>query len=190
MPDNIDKYEPWWTGTLTHLNGYYFTEYGGKYCYEDDLGITEETQLFRKGANSQAVNVPVVKSIIICPYSFGKSPKPKSYKEANALLIHGRNLADAIPKSATLVHEAFHTLHGGYLLDGYQETSGCSNFGAADSQRNPENYVFFVAHMYHMYDTKDGDEPWSMSTNWDFEPSGRVQNRVLGAIETYQAEQT
>ncbi|KAH6856897.1 hypothetical protein B0I37DRAFT_351915 [Chaetomium sp. MPI-CAGE-AT-0009] len=113
--------KPWWAGELTGLNGYFFTEYGGNYCYEDDLGVTNDIKPLVRGANGEAREGDTVTSVILCPYSFDGSPRPNSYREANGLLAVGRNLADAIPKSATLLHEAFHTIHGGYFLAGDDE---------------------------------------------------------------------
>jgi hypothetical protein len=36
------------------------------------------------------------------------------------------------------------------------------------AQKNPESYVFFIAHMFHLGGIADGDEPWSIKKNWDF----------------------
>jgi hypothetical protein len=113
--------KPWWSGELTDLNGYYFTEYGGNYCYEDDLGVTAAIQPLIQGANGQAQNADEIASVILCPYSFDGSPRPDSYKNANNLLASGTNLADAVPKSATLIHEAFHAIHGTEFLAGDEE---------------------------------------------------------------------
>ncbi|GKT58404.1 hypothetical protein ColTof4_12335 [Colletotrichum tofieldiae] len=57
--------KPWWSGELTDLNGYYFTEYGGNYCYEDDLGVTAAIQPFRQGANGQAETAEEIASVIV-----------------------------------------------------------------------------------------------------------------------------
>lgn len=116
-PDN----KPWWTGELTDLNGYYFTDFGGNYCYTDDLGVTARIQPFKQGDNGQAESAGEVASVIVCPYSFEGSPRPDSYRDANNLLAAGTNLADAIPKSATLLHEAFHAIHGIEFLGGEEE---------------------------------------------------------------------
>ncbi|KAL2872835.1 uncharacterized protein BJX67DRAFT_20775 [Aspergillus lucknowensis] len=188
---NVDRAnQPWWSGELTDLNGYYFTEYGGNYCYEDDLGITAAIQPFTQGANGQAVAAHEIASVILCPYSFDETPRPNSYRDANNLLARGRNLADAIPKSTTLIHEAFHAIHGTAFLAGADERydiASClnlANSAASSAQANPENYVFFIAHMYHMRGDADGNEPWSIPTHWDFELMGAGQNRVYGAIQT------
>lgn len=51
------------------------------------------------------------------------------------------------------------------------------------AQTNPENYVFFIAHMFHMRGEDDGDEPWSIPRQWDFRFEGQGQNRIFGAFE-------
>lgn len=45
----------------------------------------------------------------------------------------------------------------------YGATSRSSN-----AQLNPESFVFFIAHMFHLRGIADGDEPWSIKKNWDF----------------------
>ncbi|KAL2802027.1 hypothetical protein BJX63DRAFT_438263 [Aspergillus granulosus] len=182
--------EPWWSGELTDLNGYYFTEHGGNYCYEDDLGVTAAIQPLIQGTNGQAEAAEEIASVILCPYSFDESPRPDSYRDANNLLARGRNLADAIPKSTTLIHEAFHAIRGIEFLAGDDERydiASCLGLATTDpesAQANPENYVFFIAHMYHMFGDEDGDEPWSIHMRWDFKLTGRGRNRIYGAIET------
>lgn len=112
LADDEDN-KPWYSGELTNLNGYYFTEYGGNYCYDDDLGVTAAIHPLTPDANGAAEGASeAVASIIVCPYSFDGSPRPNSYRQANNLLRVGTNLADAVPKSATLLHEAFHAVHG------------------------------------------------------------------------------
>lgn len=115
------KAKPWWAGELTDLNGYYFTEDGGNYCYTDELGLTADIQLLRRGASGQAEVDNEIHSVILCPYSFDGSPQPNSYRDANKLLKENTNLADAVPKSATLLHEMFHALRGGFFLTGNDE---------------------------------------------------------------------
>ncbi|KAL2788776.1 hypothetical protein BJX66DRAFT_308231 [Aspergillus keveii] len=181
--------EPWWSGDLTDLNGYYFTEYGGNYCYEDDLGVTAGIEPL----GGDEVGQDVV-SVILCPYSFENGQRPDSYQDANNLLRAGTNLADAIPKSATLLHEAFHAIHGGIFLAGDNERydiATCLNLATTDpvsAQHNPENYVFFIAHMYHMFGVEEGNEPWSIHTQWNFDVIGTGQNRIYGAVETEHTE--
>ena len=64
-----------------------------------------------------------------------------------------------------------------------------ANSNAANARANPENYVFFIAHMYHMLATDHGNNLWSIPTNWDFSLKGRGANRIYGAIETEQTEE-
>jgi hypothetical protein len=116
--------KPWWAGELTSLKGYFFSEYGGNYCYDDDLGVTADIQPLVQGANGQAETGNLVTTVIVCPYSFDESPRPNSYREANNLIGVGRNLAEVVPKSATLLHEAFHAIHGGIFLGGDDEECG------------------------------------------------------------------
>ncbi len=63
------------------------------------------------------------------------------------------------------------------------DIGSCLNLAGEPSRKNPETYVFFIAHMYHMRGADEGNEPWSIPTNWDFKPMGKV-NRIFGAIET------
>ncbi|KAK1980457.1 hypothetical protein LZ30DRAFT_750732 [Colletotrichum cereale] len=113
--------KPWWSGEITNQNGYYFTEYGGNYCYEDDLGVTAAIQLLERNSAGQAQAQPEKAAVILCPFSFDDSPQPDSWREANDLLATGVSLHLAVPKSATLVHEAFHALHGTAFLSGEDE---------------------------------------------------------------------
>lgn len=67
-----------------------------------------------------------VAAIILCPSAFdgvpGRKPAvPNSYLEANKLLKEGSNLADAVPKSASLIHELFHALRGDMFQSGKAE---------------------------------------------------------------------
>jgi hypothetical protein len=57
---------------------------------------------------------------------------------------------------------------------------------AEAAQKNPENYVFFIAHMYHLFgkeDEEDPDAPWSIKENWNFEMKIRDKNPVFGATK-------
>ncbi|KAK4038077.1 hypothetical protein C8A01DRAFT_48254 [Parachaetomium inaequale] len=189
------KNKPWWSGDLTDLNGYFFAENGSNYCYptpgEYDLGITAAIQHLEQGANGQAETRGEIASVIICPYSFDESPQPDSYRDANDLIARRTNLAKAVPKSATLLHEAFHAILRTAFLSGMDEKydiADCLRLAGRNpsaARKNPENYVFFIAHMYHMRGGEDGDEPWSIRTQWDFD-FPRTGRRVYGAVETHQ----
>ncbi|KAK3393388.1 hypothetical protein B0H63DRAFT_443635 [Podospora didyma] len=126
---NVEGYEkplevdpearPWWTKKFTDLDGYYFTEHGGDYCnLNNNLGVTAAIKPYKKDSNGDAKAMGEIASEILCPPSFDTSPKPDSYRDANNLLQPETNLADAIPKSTTLLHETFHALHGNYFLSG------------------------------------------------------------------------
>lgn len=116
------KNRPWWSGEITDQNGYYFTEYGGNYCYEDDLGVTAAMQILDRNAAGQAeARKPEMAAVILCPFSFDDSPQPNSWREASNLLAPGVSLHLAVPKSMTLVHEIFHALHGVAFLSGDAE---------------------------------------------------------------------
>ncbi|RWA13178.1 hypothetical protein EKO27_g1887 [Xylaria grammica] len=186
---------PWWSGELTTLNGYYFSDTGASYCYDTELGLTAAIQPLRRGVDGQAENANPIASIILCPYSFDGSPRADSYRDANNLIHAGTNLADAVPKSATLLHEGFHAIFGagdeGFLEDTEElyDIAACINVVSSDvtrARRNPENYIFFIAHMFHMRGEEEGEEPWSIHTQWDFQLQGLGQNRVMGAFHPPQ----
>ncbi|KAF9873208.1 hypothetical protein CkaCkLH20_09371 [Colletotrichum karsti] len=185
-PDN----KAWWSGDLLeNMKGYFFTEYGANYCYDDDLGVTADIQPYIQGANGQAVTGDSKTSLIMCPHSFDRTDMPNTYRDANNLITDSppTNLADAIPKSATFLHEMFHTLYGGYFLAGDDETydiAACQNLARSnpnEAEINPENYVFFIAHMYHLFGVPDANEAWSIPHQWTFRHQGVGQNRVFGA---------
>ncbi|GAW12855.1 hypothetical protein ANO14919_022260 [Xylariales sp. No.14919] len=169
---------PWWSGELTTLNGYYFSDTGAS-----------------RGVDGQAENANPIASIILCPYSSDESPRANSYRDANNLIHAGTNLADAVPKSATLLHEGFHAIFRagdeGFLEDTEElyDIAACINIVNSDvtrARRNPENYIFFIAHMFHMRGEEEGEEPWSIHTQWDFQLQGLGQNRVMGAFQPPQ----
>jgi hypothetical protein len=104
--------KPWWGGDHTTLRGYYFDDEGADYCVGTNLGLTAAIQPFRRGADGKAQAGDELASVILCPYSMDTSPRPNSYREASNLLQVGTNLAEAVPKSATLLHEMLHALRG------------------------------------------------------------------------------
>ncbi|KAK4173150.1 hypothetical protein QBC36DRAFT_61655 [Triangularia setosa] len=184
------KAVPWWAGA-SGLNGYFFTESGGDYCdTAGNFGLTAKIELFKQGANGKAQKDRIARSVIICPNAFDQN-QPDSYKEANELLATGTNLADAVPKSATLVHELFHAIHGGDFSTGKAEEydlGACIKLAeqqVQNSRKNIENYIFFIAHMYHLYGEADGEEPWSIKKNWNFqiEYISNSKDFIYGATE-------
>ncbi|KDN70775.1 hypothetical protein CSUB01_09792 [Colletotrichum sublineola] len=202
------KSKPWWSGKITDQNGYYFTEKGGDYCQSTNLGVTAAVQPLVQDADGHAVVKAPIAGIILCPYSFDNDKAPNSYLEANNLLAKGVALETAVPKSATLLHEVFHALHGDKFLSGDKEKCAytpepcpypyiayliimltsdipddiaeCMKLKPDDAQANPENYVFFIAHMFHKFGEEDEDEPWSIKKNWDFSMT-RSKPYVYGA---------
>ncbi|CAH0056959.1 unnamed protein product [Clonostachys solani] len=172
----------WWGGNHATPRGYYFSDEGGLYCSGTGLGLTAGIQPLKRGADGKAEVDLEIQSVILCPSSFDTSPRPNSYREASNLLQAGTNLAEAVPKSATLLHEVFHALRGGYFLAGKVEQvdlGQCISFNAQKKRTNPENYVFFFAHMTHLFGVADGSQPWSIPNNWDFEIQG--PDRIFGA---------
>ncbi|KAI1358578.1 hypothetical protein F5Y08DRAFT_350636 [Xylaria arbuscula] len=164
---------PWWSGQYTDVNGYYFTspKSGGKYCASEALGLTATLMEL----TNDGVTIPgqQVQTIVICPYAFN-TPLPRSYSDAVAMIDVGSSLATVVPRSATLLHEAFHVVFGTGMLQGAAETYGlaeCLEVGRANvksARLNPENYVYFVAAMHFLY----GDTAGVMPPNWDFATDG------------------
>lgn len=52
-----------------------------------------------------------------------------------------------------------------------------------DALRNPENYVFLVAHFYYLYGVQMGGAVASIDKNWDF-ASRMVKKRRIWAAKT------
>ena len=63
-----------------------------------------------------------VQGIILCPYAFDNNEKPNDYGTALRQIQQGRtSLETVMPKSATLLHEAFHVVFGTSMLQGDNE---------------------------------------------------------------------
>jgi hypothetical protein len=101
----------WWSGDYTPVNGYYFSSVGGEYC-ENHVGLafTADIKINVNG------NPDKITSVVLCGSSL-TADKPASYKAGDAMIVEGKNLADVVPRSATLFHEAFHVVFGGEFLD-------------------------------------------------------------------------
>lgn len=52
-----------------------------------------------------------------------------------------------------------------------------------DAQENPESYVFFIAHMYHLFGNPGGGNPWSIDRPWNFKLTRSNGEAVFGAAE-------
>ncbi|ETS73388.1 hypothetical protein PFICI_14993 [Pestalotiopsis fici W106-1] len=110
--------KPWWAGISTDLNAYFFTQHGADFCdVEGHLGVTASVTPYKKGSSGRAEAAPFVYSTTLCPSSFegtviDGTVRYETYKEANARITPEANLANFVPRSATLLHEAFHFVHG------------------------------------------------------------------------------
>lgn len=125
---------PWWAGDHTALNGYYFTpsDSGGTYCNtQGRFGLTSTiTPLVQAepGAQPKPSTKPA-QSIIFCPWAFdntaefdGFPPQVDSYPIGLAVITtevastedspfqKGTSLDEVMPRSTTLLHEAFHVV--------------------------------------------------------------------------------
>ncbi|KAI0837650.1 hypothetical protein F5Y06DRAFT_270974 [Hypoxylon sp. FL0890] len=191
-PDN----EAWWSGDLTLVNGYYFTATGGEYCDSDNLGLTAKIDELEADVTGQPTKRKPIEFVILCDHSFTNTERPDSYKVGNAAIVAGTNLATVVPKSATFLHEAFHLIFGveaesddpnnpGGFLEGDEiyDLGQCIDTARTNpvvkARRNPENYVFFITHMYYLF----GEQSEGIDTNWDFGITGR------GSKLTYAARQ-
>ncbi|KAI0443519.1 hypothetical protein F4803DRAFT_549967 [Xylaria telfairii] len=169
---------PWWAGDHTNINGYYFTSpnSGGNYCAQKNFGLTSTLRTLKQDANGIPVeSSDVVSNVVLCPYAFDNDVQKNSYKEAVLTISEGTSLEDAVPKSTTLLHEAFHLVLGSGstgFLEGNSEIYGLAKCIEAAmknavgvARKNPENYVFFTAAMYYLFGDKSEGV---ITTNWDF----------------------
>ncbi|KAI1424013.1 hypothetical protein F5Y12DRAFT_797650 [Xylaria sp. FL1777] len=160
---------PWWSGDHTPVNGYYITspQSGGNYCNGEDFGLTATLKAL--DANGNEIRNQQVQMVIICPYSFTQNA-PVSYRQAVGTITANTPLNMYVPKSSSLLHEAFHVVFGDQMFDGDGETYGlaeCIEVGKINiqsSRKNPENYVYFIAAMHYIF----GDAMEGITTNWDF----------------------
>ncbi|KAF2663356.1 hypothetical protein BT63DRAFT_461465 [Microthyrium microscopicum] len=166
---------PWWAGTHTTANGYYFTaaDSGGNYCNTDGRdGLTAILDLYVADPNGAAKKHAVYSTILLCPGSFDNPDKPATWPAGSNQIRQGHSLQTALPKCMTLLHEAFHLIFGVGPPDGMLEGSSefytlaeCINRRKSASvlRTNPENYVFFIASMYYLFGTAP-----AIPENWDF----------------------
>jgi len=73
-----------------------------------------------------------------------------------------------LPKYLCTVH--MWLTNSGTLADGIAQCLKLGGEDAPKARKNIENFVFFIAYMYHLYGEEDGDEPWSIKKHWDFIP--------------------
>lgn len=124
----------WWAGDHTAPNnvyGYYFDTQGGAYCTPPEhMGLTsflEELVPVAGGGQPSKRNRKVT-TVIICGNAFNDPDHKESYQAANTAITEGSSLADAVPRSATLLHEAFHVIFG----------DGPSGFLGVETDVDPE----------------------------------------------------
>lgn len=185
------KEKPWWPTNITDLNGYYFDEDGGHFCSATNLGVTASIRRIERRPNGStlAPKDERIASIIICPSAFSNPRAPNNYRDAsNNIVLPGKSLGDCLPKSATLLHETFHAIFGEVMLAGPAEKYDIAdviNLSALKSQKNIENYVFFIAHMYLLFgqaNAKNPQDPVSVPKNWDFKVTGTRGKKTYGAV--------
>ncbi|ATY66573.1 hypothetical protein A9K55_001053 [Cordyceps militaris] len=185
------KVKPWWPTNITDLNGYYFDEDGGHFCSATNLGVTASIRRIERRPNGStlAPKDERIASIIICPSAFSNPRAPNNYRDAsNNIVLPGKSLGDCLPKSATLLHETFHAIFGEVMLAGPAEKYDIAdviNLSALKSQKNIENYVFFIAHMYLLFgqaNAKNPQDPVSVPKNWDFKVTGTRGKKTYGAV--------
>ncbi|KAI1125538.1 hypothetical protein F5Y10DRAFT_267965 [Nemania abortiva] len=164
---------PWWTGDHAPFKGYYFDtpDSGGRYCASTNLGLTSALKALTQGQTMPQLLRKDTQSVNICPYAFDRADRPDSYAQGVAAIMVGTSLEPVVPKSSTLIHEAFHVVFGTQFLAGKSEYYGlakCIDTARVDpvgkARKNPENYVYFVAAMTYL--TGGPDE--GINTNWDF----------------------
>ncbi|KAI0181024.1 hypothetical protein GGR52DRAFT_577682 [Hypoxylon sp. FL1284] len=173
---------PWWAGDP--INGYYFSSTGGDYCSDKNLGLTSSIEQL-KGENGRVTTHKHLDSVYLCGYSFTDPERPESYRAGDGQIQQNTRLAHVVPRSATLLHEAFHLLFGaddgkdpqnpkGFLQgDEIYDFGECVDAAKKNNDkvamRNPENYVFFVASMYYLFGESDPDgASSSIDVNWEF----------------------
>jgi len=55
------------------------------------------------------------------------------------------------------------------LIDTVFDVLDLASVQPSSAQLNPESYVFFIAHMFHLFGVAEGEEPWSIQKHWTFE---------------------
>jgi hypothetical protein len=106
---------PWWAGTHTTANGYYFTSAnsGGNYCNTPERdGLTAHLLLYVANPNGEATQHAEYSTMVLCPWSFTKPNRPDSWLIGPNQIRAGVSLETVLPKSTTLLHEAFHLVFG------------------------------------------------------------------------------
>ncbi|KAI1807190.1 hypothetical protein F4811DRAFT_567043 [Daldinia bambusicola] len=191
--------KPWWSGGIKEPKGYYFSTTGKNYCNKNtkNLALTAAIKVFTGTPPGLTRMRRTVDMIVLCGESFTNTISPNSYNLGNAKTTPGTSLADVLPKSATLLHEAFHLIFGVYdgknsnmgFLEGDDEKydlAACIQLAREHpikARMNPENYVFFVTQMYYLFGKSSGsNEPADIVRNWNFKAIKQGSNYVYGAV--------
>jgi hypothetical protein len=106
---------PWWAGTYTTANGYYFTpaNSGGNYCNTlGNDGLTAILELNVANKKDETKKKAVYQTVVLCPGSFTNPNRPDSWLIGSNQITAGQSLQTALPKCTTLLHEAFHVVLG------------------------------------------------------------------------------
>lgn len=113
-------FKAWWSGGYTDIKGYFFDADGANFCsLPNNRGVTAAVRPL--SATGKVMIKAEIAGIIICPSSFDGNVEPNSYRDANNKLAPGASFATAIPKSTTLLHEAFHAIFAQDVLAGDEE---------------------------------------------------------------------
>ncbi|KAI1470384.1 uncharacterized protein F4812DRAFT_456392 [Daldinia caldariorum] len=192
--------KPWWSGGIKEPKGYYFSTTGKDYCKKNtkNLALTAAIKVFTGTPSGRTTLRRTIDMIVLCGESFANTLSPDSYKLGNAKIKAGTSLADVVPKSMTLLHEAFHLIFGVYdgrntnigFLEGADEIydlAACIRLARTSrpkARMNPENYVFFVTQMYYLSGKSSGtNQPSDIDKNWNFKIVKQGSNYVYGAVK-------
>lgn len=119
----------WWSGDHSPVKGYWFApaNSGANHCSDGnrELGFTGVLKALKQEVPGEGKPTEhQVQMIIICPYAFTHKA-PETFQAAEAKLEEGVGIHQAVPRSATFLHEAFHVLHGSNFLQGEDEICKC-----------------------------------------------------------------
>ncbi|KAH6645287.1 hypothetical protein BKA67DRAFT_696396 [Truncatella angustata] len=92
--------------------------------------------LHQNDGGAQPVESKTGINVILCPYSFNNTNRRASYMDCVAAISKGTSLENVMPNSVTLLHEAFHVVHGTNFL-GISEQYGLARYVKATSDNAP-----------------------------------------------------
>ncbi|KAF1993094.1 hypothetical protein P154DRAFT_591103 [Amniculicola lignicola CBS 123094] len=117
---------PWWSGTHTTANGYYFVpaNTGGNYCNTPGRdGLTATLNIYIANPNGPPTQHAEFSTVVLCPGSFTNANRPDTWPAGSNQIRAGHSLETALPKCTTLLHEAFHLIFGSGPAPGMLEGS-------------------------------------------------------------------